>query len=274
MEKDASQIEIVTKENLPDILRDIGVRREEKGSSEMLLPRIHSVRAEAEKMGEKTTVLQLYQEEFLCAQHMVMEEREGLKKLKINPIRAAKGLLLMKETASKMDEYWGKNKDEIDKNTGMRVLRFLGRFEDEITRNYKKSEGYYKEGISYFESVDKVENRVNSLELRGLLSFSLLKQGRVEEGLKISEEVLDDFDNSEDGKWLKENNYSTWVVWKSGIEIRNSENILNKNVQNGKVLADKMLQDAETILRKPDNENGAFQLRLDELDRVKELSLK
>jgi len=36
--------EIVTKENLPFVLTEIAIEREKKGTSKILIPRIHSVR--------------------------------------------------------------------------------------------------------------------------------------------------------------------------------------------------------------------------------------
>jgi len=64
--------EIVTKETLPAILKDIADRREEKGTSETLIPHIRKVREAVEQLGEPSIVIKLYWEEILSAQLMIM----------------------------------------------------------------------------------------------------------------------------------------------------------------------------------------------------------
>lgn len=258
--------EIVTKENLPSVLTEIAIEREKKGTSEILIPRIHSVREQAEKLGEKTSVLQLFQEEFLSAQHMIMEEKT--KKLKANPFRLAKGILIMEKTAKNMEQYLDKNSKQVDSTVKNRVFRFLGRLADQKGQ-CGKSEDYYKKGLSYFDSLTKPEERFNRLEFMGFLSYSLIKQGKNKEGIDLTNQTLNDFDQSPEGKWLKENNYYTWAVWKSGIEIRTAEHFSkSKNIEY-KELTKNFLKNAEEILRMPNGNTEEFRLRRDELNTIK-----
>ena len=57
--------EVITKENLPAVLTEIGGIREIPGTSEMLIPQIRAVRKRVEELGELSIAVQLYQEEFL-----------------------------------------------------------------------------------------------------------------------------------------------------------------------------------------------------------------
>lgn len=263
--------EIVTEENLPSVLAEIAIEREKKGTSEVLIPRIRLVREQVEKLGERSTALQLYQEEFLSAQHMVMEEKS--KKLKANPIRVAKGMFLMESTSRAMEKYAEVEDESLDLVVKARVSRFLGRYAD-YNGQYKKSEEYYRKGLTYFDQSTKVEEKFNKLEFLGFLSFSLIKQGKTEEGIGLAQQTLNDFDRSDDGKWLKENNYYAWAVWKSGIEIRTAEHVAKTKDSEHADLAKTFLSDAENILRMPDGTTESFRLRLDELSSTKEQLVK
>lgn len=178
--------ETITKENLPAILTQIGVEREKKGTSEVLIPHIRKVREEVEKLGETSTVVQLYQEEFLSAQHMVMEEKA--KKLKANPFRAAKGMFIMETTSKVMEKYTEGNGENLDPVIKARVYRFLGRYAD-YKGQFGKSETYYRKGLEYFDQSTKPEERFNRLEFLGFLSYSLIKQGKTEEGVSLAQQT-------------------------------------------------------------------------------------
>ncbi len=259
--------EIFTKENLPAILTKIGIEREKKGTSELLIPHIRKVREEVEKLGEKSTVVELYQEEFLSAQHMVMEEKN--KKLKANPLRAAKGMFIMESVLKTMKKYSEANEENLDPVVKARVFRFFGRFAD-YKGQYKKSEQYYRKGLEYFDQLIEPEEKFNRLEFLGFLSYSLAKQGRVE-GMDLAQQTLRDFDYSDEGKWLKENNYYVWAVWKTGIEIRTSEHIIKTKDSKYSSLAKTFLSDAENILIMPDGTTENFRLRLDELSTIRDM---
>lgn len=263
--------EIITKENLPVILTQIGVEREKKGTSEVLIPHIRKVREEVEKLGETSTVVQLYQEEFLSAQHMVMEEKA--KKLKANPFRAAKGMFIMETTSKVMEKYTEGNGENLDPVIKARVFRFLGRYAD-YKGQFGKSEAYYRKGLAYFDQSTKPEERFNRLEFLGFLSYSLIKQGKTEEGIDLVQQTLKNFDESDEGKWLKENNYYAWAVWKSGIEIRTSEHIVKTKDFGHVGLAKVFLANSEDILKMPDGTTESFRLRLDELDTTRDLMRK
>ncbi|MCJ7804188.1 hypothetical protein MUP35_00405 [Patescibacteria group bacterium] len=262
--------ELITKESLQYYLGEFSKKREEKGSSEIILPYLCFLREQAEILKEPTLVLQFYQEEFLCDQHMVMEEKA--KRFKANPIRAAKGMLMMNKTAKNMEKFMNGNEERIDPVVKNRVFRFLGRQAD-YQGKYSKSENYYRKGLAYFDSLTNLKEKSNRLEFMGFLSYSLIKQGK-EEGIDLAKQTLKDFDESPEGKLLKENDYYTWAVWKSGVEIRTAKHLgKTKNIKYGQLAKD-FFNDAEKILRMPDGNTEIFRLRLDELNVVNKLFTK
>jgi tetratricopeptide (TPR) repeat protein len=202
---------------------------------------------------------------------MVMEERS--KRFRLNPIRAAEGFLFMEISSQAMERYAEANSDDLDPAVKARVNRFLGRYMD-YKGYYKKSEKYYRRGLEYFDRSEKPEEKVNRLEFSGFLSYSLMKQNRTDKGIELAAQTIKDFDETEEGKWLKDNNYYTWAVWKSGIELRTSEYILRKKVSQHIGLAKAFVTDAEKILKMPDGNTESFRLRLDELDTTRDLMNK
>jgi hypothetical protein len=268
MEKEILQREPIEKENLPKVLEKIALTRETKGTSETLIPYIHFVRGEAQKLGELSTVVQLYQEEFLSGQHMVMEERS--KRFSANPFRLAKGIFVMESTSREMEKYLGDSGEKLDAVVKARIYRYLGRYAD-YKHQYHKSEEYYRKGLLFFDQSENIDERFNKLEFLGFLSYSLLKQGKTKEGLEMATSTLSKFDDSEEGKWLKENSYYTWAVWKSGIEIRTAEHLLNSKEPDSRVLAKGLIKVTGDTLTMPDGTKDVFQLRIDELNKVKSL---
>jgi tetratricopeptide (TPR) repeat protein len=261
---------LITKDALPAILGQVGSTREKARTTEILIPFLRIVREYAEKFGDKTSVLLLLQEESLSGQHMIMGEKG--KKFKTNLLRAANGLYLMVQAEKAMWSYLKINKTEIDPAAAANIYRFAGRTADHKGQ-YRKSEKYYRKGLMYFEGVTKIEKRIRILELRGFLSYSWLKQGKRADGMKMAEETLKDFDESEEGIWLKEHKetYYTWAVWKSGVEMRTAEYILKKRDVKNYQTAREYLADAEKILVMPDGNTKKFEIRRNELDIVKKM---
>jgi hypothetical protein len=260
--------EIITKENLQEVLTQIGQEREKWGAAETVIPRIRMVREEAAKLGDKSAVLQLYQEEFLSGQHMLMEERA--KKFKANPLRVAKGIFLMETTSRTMERYQQSNEADLDPMVSARVNRFLGKYTD-LKGNFGKSEEHYRTGLIHFETEQAPEKRFPRLEFSGFLSYAILKQGRTQEGVALATATLTDFDQSEEGIWLKENNYYAWAVWKSGIEIRTAEYLLKKKKNEYGETARAYLVDAEAILKTPEGDDETFRIRIAELEHAKSM---
>lgn len=256
--------EVIPHELIISKIQEIALEREKVGTSEVLIPQIKNLRELVISQKEHDIAIQLYQEEFLSAQHMVMEEKsKGLKNS--DKVRAIQGLIIMKTSISGMQKYQEEHQFEINPIIKARNFRFMGRFAD-YQHQYQKSEKLYYQGLEYFDSQTEPENRYHRLELLGFISFSLLKQGKKSEGLKLMDQVLKDYDESPEGQWLKENDFYTWAVWKSGVEIRNSEYLIKHNTTSR---AKELMNDAQKILVMPDGNNEKFGIRIRELDRLK-----
>lgn len=247
----------LTPESTPSVLQHIGQTREQKGISELLIPQIDDVYQQAEKMGDFTTAIVLSQEKLLCAQHLVMENKK-------NPQKILKGLSIMKSTMNQMISLQKDNVDTTDPVVNARSFRFLGRLSDTL-HQYPRSEKFYRQGLEFFEPLERIDQRYQSLELSGFLAFSLLKQGK-DGWFDLTQQTLNDFDNSDEGLWLKNHDYKAWAIWKSGIEIRISSALINSkklNEQyNGNV--ESWLSDADAILQINGNREE-FGFRMQEL---------
>lgn len=253
---------VLTPENKTSVLQQIAKEREKKGNAEFLIPQIDEVRQQAEKMGDFTTATVLCQEKLLCAQHLLMENKK-------NPIKIAKGLSIMKTTTDQMIGLQKSHKNEIDPVVNARSFRFLGRQSD-LFHQYKQSEKYYRQGLQFFEPLEQIDQKYQSLELSGFLAFSLLKQNK-SGWFELTQKTLSDFDNSPEGSWLTDNDYYTWAVWKSGIEIRNSDALLDSKKLAGQYRSNinEWLNDADSILQMPDGNRDVFGIRRQELEAVK-----
>ena len=58
------------------------------------------------------------------------DETEKAKRLKVNPIRAARGMLMMESASKTMEKYAEVNGENLDPVIKARVFRFLGRYAD------------------------------------------------------------------------------------------------------------------------------------------------
>jgi len=260
------ELEIIPRELIISKVQEIAIEREKVGTSEVLIPQIRNLREKAINQKEHDIVIQLFQEEYLSAQHMSMEERsKGLKNS--DKLRAAHGLIIMKTSINGMQKYQEEHQADISPALKARNFRFMGRFADRL-HQYQKSEKLYRQGLEYFDFQKEPENRYQRLELLGFISFSLLKQGKKSEGLKLMDQVLKDYDESPEGEWLKKSDYYTWAVWKSGVEIRNSEYLIEHHQMSG---VEGLMNDVKKILVMPDGNNEKFGIRIGELDRLKNL---
>jgi len=254
---------ILTTENTASVLQHIGQEREQKGKSEQLIPQIDNLRQQAEKNNDFTTALVLFQEKMLCSQHLIMEA-----KTEKNPTKATKGLFLTDKTAKEMIDFQQAHQDKIDPITSARTDRFLGRYYDRL-HQFKKSEQLYQKGLDFFNSLESVDQKYNQLEFSGFLAFSKLKQKKTD-WFDLTTQTLSNFDKSPEGIWLRNTDYYTWAVWKSGIEIRTSDALLNTKYQKKyQKNINFWIKDADSILTMPDGNRNVFQLRLDELNAVK-----
>ena len=261
--------EVITKENLPAVLTEIGGIREIPGTSEMLIPQIRAVRKRVEELGELSIAVQLYQEEFLSAHHMVMEEKT--QENKMNYLRLARGVLIMGRAISKMEMYLEKHGENLTPFIKAQIFRYLGRYADLIQRQPQRAEEHYRQWLEYFEATAPPAEKHIRLEALGFVAHSLLEQGKIEEGIQLVQQTLKDFNETEEGKQLKERDYYTWSVWKSGIENRTAEFLLKTKKPEYAELAKKLIAAAKVTLTMPENAQQQPLHRLDELKGTERL---
>jgi len=245
---------VVSKENISKILTNIAKKREEVDSIKYI-PYIQKVRQETAKFNP-TITMQLFQEEFLCAQHEIMNPNGDKKR----------GMKAMLASVVGMEEYSLLHGKEIDPFVNNRRFRFYGRLFD---------------GLGQFALSQKCYEKCNkSLEISGFIANSLFRQGLEIQGRKLVDKTLNDFDTSPEGISLKERDYYTWAVWKSGIEIRTIHYFIDKyktksGILTGNKKRDRYLKnmwsDASKILSKP---NYNFDIRQNELRSITSLMIK
>lgn len=259
-----SKIELppVTRESLPSILKKIGQTREELNTSNTVIPLVRRIRHQAQKLGEHTVVNQLYQEEFLSAQHLLMEEKN--KSLKeIDKIKLLRGTLIMGVTACQMKLYEDLYPQEIDPVIKALNLRYYGRFADAF-HLYAWSEKSYHHCLNFFDSQTEVTKKYHRLEIQGFLANSLLKQGKTNGNSYLTLRSIFDFDLTPEGHWLRINNPYMWDAWKTGIEIRTVDHLVKTN-SSYKGNVDQWFKDADGIV----NTNPQLAFRTKDLESLR-----
>lgn len=189
---------LITKQTTPEeITQVISKLREHKGKEKEVLKIIK----EALGFGHQF-VVNLFFEEALTHQHL-------------NRISD------MEKTVLKASYYVNKYKLT---EWNSRLFRFMGRVAD-YKGQYKKAISYYKKSIKY---VNLDPEPFRSLELEGLLAFAILMSGKIEKGYKYSKKTYLKYTNTKVGLALKQKDYFTWEVWRSGVGIRTINTLLDK----------------------------------------------
>jgi hypothetical protein len=262
----------ITPESLPVWRNKIASLREQPGKENETLNLIKKVKEKAKSFGEHEHVVNLYWEEYLVGKHMLMAVRDGstsgpLEKAKF----VAEGLFLMKNSSSQAASYIDKHSVE---SLRPRSHRFLGEM-DMLTKQPKKAVEHFKTGIELFKQMEEPAQRVNALELSGFLAEALIFSGRINEGITIAQETFDAYDEG-DGVTLKERDYYTWAVWKSGCATKVWNALNQKGVPveaPTKVLLVQMLDQAESTLVFPDGKetwgDKNFSIRRTEIASIK-----
>jgi hypothetical protein len=139
--------------------------------------------------------------------------------------------------------------------------------------NHSGAARHFERSVSLFEKMNDPSDKVNALELSGFLVEALILEGKTEKGVRIATETFDKYDKS-DGQALKDRDYYTWAVWKSGCAIKTWHALLQKGISppgqdREKLLS--MLNESEIILNPPSEVKiwGSFDLRKDEIASIK-----
>jgi hypothetical protein len=261
----------VTPDNLVEIRRDIASLREQKGKDQEALNAIRWAREGAKRIGAHEDVVDLYWEEYLVGKHMVMEARdkEGLWQLPPKAKGIAEGYLLMKKAANSAVDYIDNNNVEGKKPRSGRFLGEIAMFE----RRYGKATDYFKESVELFKQMEDWRDRVNALELKGFLAEAMIFSGEAEKGVALTRKTFLEYDEVEAAR-LRDGDYYTWAVWKSGCVIKAWHALLAKDIPVNRDLTEgmvDMLIDVESVFGVPEGVEiwGDFSAREQEVASIK-----
>jgi len=273
IEKERQPRIIVTKETLPQLRKEIGEVREQKGREEETLRLITPVLEGAIRIGEHEDAVNLYWERYLVGKHYLMRARseKGLGLFQ-KAFFMARGLSLMRTAAKESSSYIERHDVE---SCRARSHRFSGEV-DMLSRRYKSAVRHFQTGVGLFEKMDRPEQRQNALELSGFLAEALVLSGNVEEGIILAKKTFRAYDEG-DGALLKERDYYTWAIWKSGCMTKLWGAILDKKIpleDDTKIGLFSMLGEAYGVLFPKQAVWGNFLLRRDEMNTLRERILK
>ena len=259
-------MERIILEVLPQRRQALASLREEKGKGREALREADLLEGRFHE-----EVVDLIWEHYLIGKHMIMEAREksGLVNLPVKAIKGAEGYLLMRSSALEAREYIDKYNVEAKKP---RSGRFLGEVEM-LVSNHKKAAEYFGKSVSLFSKMDDTSDRVNGLELSGFWAEALILGGKTKDGVEIATQTFKAYDTG-DGLELKNRDYYTWAVWKSGCVIKAWHALFQKGKlpegENKEVLVE-MLKESEMIVNPPVGTKiwGDFTFRRDEIASIK-----
>ncbi|MCX6726722.1 MAG: hypothetical protein NTY75_02785 [Candidatus Shapirobacteria bacterium] len=228
--------------NFDPQLQVIAQLRETKGKESETLAKI----AELEMVAgtDFTIIAKLNWEKAFVYQHLVMGQTD-----------VGQNLKLMAESALKAHEIVEQNNLAELKGDD---YRFLGRIYD-YQKNYPLAQSYYQQALDFYTA----KNDPHVLEIKGFLSYNLVCQNKIDEGMSSAEQTFTEFDQNS----LKQSDYYTWAVWKSGIFPRIIQSLSSQKADFDKVKMADYLAKSEAIL----TNNYNFQFRLDEIAAAKNL---
>lgn len=250
------------KAQIEDKLKNLSGLREEKGRDEEALKMADEILKE-EGIGAKLEA-QVWLEKSLIWQHVFMNEKnkgEGGDGGKIES--AKRGAEKAVKTAEKIMEEGKVDRGDAD----LRIDMFLGEVAMERGDYQGAKEAYEK-------ASEVVSNVTNRLEFKARLCEPVIMLGEIKEGVRLAQTTDEEFDTGA-GEELKEKDYITWVIWKSGIWIRVARSLDKKgevgeykDLVRGKLSEMEEALDESKILRNKWAENP-FKIRLDEIEALK-----
>jgi tetratricopeptide (TPR) repeat protein len=257
----------ITLENLAERRRRQASLREQKGKQEKALEEARAIR---ERLHEE--IVDLYWEEYLIGKHMVMEvrDKQGLWNLPLKVKGIAKGFFLMRKSALKAEKYINEhNVEEKRPRSG----RFLGEVEM-FSKRYGKAVKHFRRSVELFNKQEDWSQRINALELSGFLAEALILNGKTQKGIDLAKRTFKAYDEG-DGERLKENDYYTWAVWKSGCIIKVWHALFAKRPPLTREITQELIQmldEADKILIISEGEetwgDKNFEMRKDEIEAI------
>lgn len=178
--------------NYTDEILEISNNREIKGREQETLEKISKLLPILEENKEWKLVAKMHWEAHLTWQHIAMDEENKDRE---------QGIENMRVHAEKARDVIEENNIE-DMKGG--AYRFLGRAETYAGKHDKAKE-YYEMALQNYSG----KNERSKLEVSGFLAETLIRLGNGKEGLDLGLKTYDEFNNSELGKKIKEDDYYT-----------------------------------------------------------------
>lgn len=248
----------INKGDFEDLLRETAKMREDLSRQDEALEDIRTLREFAIQNTMVHSTVECFLEEALIWQHKYMESNKE------------DFLVKMEEVVSRAKEFVKENGLQQWES---RIARFLGRVSD-YQKKYSEAEKYYQEAIDKVLSDPKyIENTALAYEYRGFKILDEIRLGRVEKGIGEAEKLYEDYLSSEEGRSLKERDYSTWAIWRSGLLINLCRTVIDLGLTEEykhKLLG--WLEKAEQNLKAPEGVEvwTDFGFRNKEIARVRE----
>lgn len=248
----------INKGNFEDLLRETAKMREDLSRQDEALEDIRTLREFTIENTLVDSTVECFLEEALIWQHKYMETRkeEFLNKMEQVVLEASE---------------WVKTNQVTQWES--RVARFLGRVAD-YQKKYSEAEQYYQEAIDKVLSDPKyVGNPAMVYEYQGFKILDSLRLGKVEEGIGEAKKLYDDYLFSEEGKDLRQRDYATWAIWRSGLFINLSRTLIDLGLtEEYKSDILDWLEKAEQDLKVPEGVEvwTDFSFRKNEISRVRE----
>lgn len=208
----------VNSENIECWRASIAGWRENKFTQLLALKAAKNVRIEAESQEMWGHVIELWWEQVLVGKHLFMFARDH-SRLPMVQVLQRKGLELMEEGVFGAQDVINEHAGDADVDEiGVRQGRFAG---DAFLAagKYEEAVGWFDESIGAYEKMDDPGKRVNALEIKGFKAEALIRMGKIDEGVELGLETYELYQDG-DGGVLKDRDYYTWAVWRSGCAVK------------------------------------------------------
>lgn len=270
--KDTSSEIVVYPENIEEWKTAVAALREKPGLETVTLNLIRAVRAGCEEHEDlHEHIPQLYWEQSLVGQHMVMTQRDLPEGERSSAI-TQRGMVIMSSGVELAHEY-------IEEHDMTHLFgasyRFLGRvatYEDE----HNKAKSFYEQSRDIYLKEEDPIARSRYLELQAFLTHAMIMTDEAEEGYLLATQTHQAFMESEEGNKLKEHDYATWAIWASGVPIHVAHALIEIDEVGDK--RDGLLSwlgDVESILILPEGvetwSDENFTFRRNEIARIKDV---
>lgn len=231
--------------NFEDKLSEISTLRETKSSETETLNKINEIWEQVELEQDFATLAKLYWEKAFVYQHLVMNDVDNESNLKLmeESALAAHDLVV----SNNLTDLFGDD------------FRFLGRIND-YKGDYTGAFDYYQQALEFYQ----FKNDPRVLEINAFICANLICQNKVEDGLTLAKKTYTEFDNNP----LKQSDFYTWAVWKTGIYPRVVKALISQNKTFDSFEMKNILQNDQKLLTDSDQN---FQFRLNEISEALQL---